>query len=158
MDSSFLLLDWDWVGVKDFFLARSGLSCVIWDLVPWLRIKARPLALRTWSLSHQTREVPKGQKLLTWGSLLPSTLQLPQNRAWECRLHLGTKLGLLLPLSPETEHEGWAILGYACSFSTNRSFHGYIRGCDPPPSNSIWDVGCEYPREVRTCPKLLESL
>ena len=34
MDNSFLLLDWDWVGVKDYFLARLGLSCVMWDLVP----------------------------------------------------------------------------------------------------------------------------
>ena len=155
MDNSFLLLDWDWVGVKDYFLARSGLSCVLWDLVPWQGIEARPPALRTWSFSHWTA---RGQKLMTWSSLLPSTLQLPQNRAWECRLHLGTKLGLLLPHRPETEHERWAILGYACSFSTNRSFHGCIRGCNPPPSNSMWDMGCEYPREVCICPTLLESL
>ena len=34
------------------------LSCSTWDLVPWLGIEPRPLALRAWCLSHwTTREI-----------------------------------------------------------------------------------------------------
>ena len=37
----------------------SIFSCSIWDLVPQLRVKLRPLAVGAWSLSHwTTREVP----------------------------------------------------------------------------------------------------
>ena len=36
-----------------------GLSCGIWDLIPWSGIEPGPLSLGAWSLSHwTTREVP----------------------------------------------------------------------------------------------------
>ena len=43
-----------------FFLLRAlGLSCSIWDLVPWPRIEPRPPALEAWSLNQwTTRDVP----------------------------------------------------------------------------------------------------
>ena len=41
------------------FLAALGLSCSMWDLVPWPGIESRPPALGAQSLSHwTTREVP----------------------------------------------------------------------------------------------------
>ena len=41
------------------YLAAPGLSCSIWDLVPWAEVKPRPPALKTRSLSNwTTREVP----------------------------------------------------------------------------------------------------
>ena len=41
------------------YLAALGLSCSIWDLVPWSGIKPRPSALGVQSLSHwTTKEVP----------------------------------------------------------------------------------------------------
>ena len=48
------------------FLVVLGLSCSMWDLVPWPGIKPRPPALGTWSLTHwTTREVPvfKGEEI-----------------------------------------------------------------------------------------------
>ena len=47
------------------YLAVQGLSCSMWDLVPWPGIKPRSLALGAHGLSHWTsREVPKGQNLI----------------------------------------------------------------------------------------------
>ena len=41
------------------YLAVPGLSCSMWDRIPWKGLKPRPLALVMWSLSHwTTREVP----------------------------------------------------------------------------------------------------
>ena len=41
-------------------LAVLGLSCSMWDLVPWPGLKPGPSALGTWSLNHWiTREVPQ---------------------------------------------------------------------------------------------------
>ena len=41
------------------YLAVPGLSCSMWDRIPWQGLKPRPLALVMWSLSHwTTREVP----------------------------------------------------------------------------------------------------
>ena len=43
-------------------LAVLGVSCVMWDLIPWPGIKPRCSALGVWSLSHwTTREVPAGE-------------------------------------------------------------------------------------------------
>ena len=40
------------------YLAVAGLSCGMWDLVPWPRIELRPPVLEAWSVSPQTtREV-----------------------------------------------------------------------------------------------------
>ena len=42
-----------------FILSSQGLSCNMWDLVPWPGVEPRPPALGAWSLSHwSTREVP----------------------------------------------------------------------------------------------------
>ena len=42
-----------------YYLAAPGLSCSMWDLVPWPGVASRPPALGAWSLSHwTTREVP----------------------------------------------------------------------------------------------------
>ena len=42
-----------------FILSAQGLSCNMWDLVPWPGVEPRPPALGAWSLSHwSTREVP----------------------------------------------------------------------------------------------------
>ena len=50
------------------YLAVLGLSCGMWDLVPWPGIKPEPPALGVWSLSHRTiREVLFHPVLLwTW--------------------------------------------------------------------------------------------
>ena len=41
------------------YLAVLGLSCGMWEPVPWPGIKPRPLALAVWSLNHwTTREIP----------------------------------------------------------------------------------------------------
>ena len=41
------------------YLVALSLSCSMWDLVPWPRIKPRQPELGAWSLSHRTtREVP----------------------------------------------------------------------------------------------------
>ena len=47
----------------NIYLAMSGLSCGMWDLVPWPGIKPiKNPALRAWSLCHwTTREVPGSQ-------------------------------------------------------------------------------------------------
>ena len=46
-------------GLKNIYLFVLGLSCGIWELVPWPGIKPRPPALGAQSLSHwTTREVP----------------------------------------------------------------------------------------------------
>ena len=34
------------------YLSALGLSCSMWDLIPWPGIKPGPSALRAWSLSH----------------------------------------------------------------------------------------------------------
>ena len=48
------------------YLVVSGLSCGMWDLVPWPGIKPRPLALGAQSLSHcTTRKVPSKEFLLS---------------------------------------------------------------------------------------------
>ena len=45
-------------GLKNIYLFVLGLSCGIWELVPWPGIKPRPPALGAQSLSHwTTREV-----------------------------------------------------------------------------------------------------
>ena len=42
------------------YLAAPGLSCSMWDLVPWPENEPRPPALGAWSLSHwTTSEVPE---------------------------------------------------------------------------------------------------
>ena len=42
-----------------FYLATLGLSCSMWDLVPWVGIEPGPPALGAQRLSHwTTREVP----------------------------------------------------------------------------------------------------
>ena len=41
-----------------FSFGMHTLSCITWDLVPWLGIKPGPTALGVRSLSHWTREVP----------------------------------------------------------------------------------------------------
>ena len=42
------------------YLAAPGLSCSMWDLVPWPGIEPRPPAWAAWSLNHWTsREVPR---------------------------------------------------------------------------------------------------
>ena len=54
---------WQWADSlkkKKIYLAALGLSCGMWDLVPWWGIEPRPPALEAQSLSHwTTREVPK---------------------------------------------------------------------------------------------------
>ena len=51
---------------KLFYLFALGLTCSMWDLVPWLVIKPGPPTLGARSLSHwTTREVPLGSFL--WG-------------------------------------------------------------------------------------------
>ena len=58
--SSFFLLN-----NNNIYLAVQGLSCSMWDLVPWPGIKPRSLALGAHCLSHwTTREVPEGQSLI----------------------------------------------------------------------------------------------
>ena len=43
-----------------FYLPALGLSCSMWDLVPWPGIEPGPLALGAQRLSHRTtREVPR---------------------------------------------------------------------------------------------------
>ena len=36
------------------YLAVPGLSCSMWDIVPWSEVKPRPPALGVWHLSHWT--------------------------------------------------------------------------------------------------------
>ena len=44
---------------KHIYLNVCGLSCSMWDLVPWPGIEPRPPTLGAWSLSHwTTMEVP----------------------------------------------------------------------------------------------------
>ena len=68
------------------YLTAPGLSCSMWDPVPWPRIEHEPPALRAWSLSHwTTREVPTASSLsklichwtLAAVNTLPKTLQSP---------------------------------------------------------------------------------
>ena len=49
------------------YLAMLGLSCGMWDLVPWPGIEPESPALGAWSLSHRTtREVPIKQFWMVW--------------------------------------------------------------------------------------------
>ena len=42
------------------YLAMPGLSCGMWNLVPWPGIKPCPASLGAWTLNHRiTREVPQ---------------------------------------------------------------------------------------------------
>ena len=43
---------------KIIYLAVPGVSCGMRDLVPWMGIKPRPIALGAQGLSHWTKEVP----------------------------------------------------------------------------------------------------
>ena len=45
---------------KNNYLAAPGVSCGIWDPVPWPGMEPRPPALGVWSLNHwTTRAVPR---------------------------------------------------------------------------------------------------
>ena len=49
------------------YLPVPGLSCGMWDLVPWPGIKLGPPALGEWSISHwTTREVPGRLVRVSW--------------------------------------------------------------------------------------------
>ena len=52
---------WSWFFFFFYiYLTVLGLSCGMWDLIPWLGIEPRAPALGVWSLSQwTTREVPK---------------------------------------------------------------------------------------------------
>ena len=59
------------------YLAASGLSSGMWELVPWPVMDPRPPALGAWSLSHwTTSEVSQTSQhlLLTWFSLQRASL------------------------------------------------------------------------------------
>ena len=70
------------------------LSCGMWDLVPWPRIKPRPPALGAWSLSHWTN---RGVPILCNSSppgITPNRVVLPH-----CTLHsLGGQAGSLFSI------------------------------------------------------------
>ena len=53
-----------YLAVPGLSCGLQGLSCDMWDLVPWPGIELRPQALEAWSLGHwTTREVPKNKTL-----------------------------------------------------------------------------------------------
>ena len=73
------------------YLAILGLSCGMWDLVPWPDMEPGPPALEAWSLSHWTPEKFQHMPVILWELLtflhkvlqvylvfpLPQTYSLP---------------------------------------------------------------------------------
>ena len=94
------------------YLAVPGLSCSMWNLVPWPAIKPRPSALGARSLSHWTsREVPVLflrkflQMVRRRGQNLPLNVSVPSMglkliNMW-CFVHLLTL--------PDEQFSGWHI-------------------------------------------------
>ena len=69
------------------YLAALGLSCGMWDQVPWPGIKPRAPALGAWSLSHwTTREVPGSVPSYTFFYVSAKMPPPPGSTPWPAQL------------------------------------------------------------------------
>ena len=99
-----------------FILAALGLSCCLWDLVPWPGIETGPPALGAWSLNHWiTREVPL---FFSWVAMIPSFPLHPAlgnwGGTWFTRVRAtwkGQKKKSSLPLLTKVKIDGEPHLG-----------------------------------------------
>ena len=96
--------------VKHFFLmfislAKSGLSCNMWDLVPWPGMEPRPATMGALSLSHRiTREVPKHYFWVhLWGCFRKMSNVSSRWSKANCLFHCGWALFNLLKVWVRTK-------------------------------------------------------
>ena len=116
----------------------SGLSCGMWDLVPWPGIKPRPLALGAQSLTHcTTRKVPSKEFLLS----------LYRKGNWEHK-----RENDFLRVSPSwtsisgggfwiTSKATYKCVAHQASLSIGFSRQEYWSGLPCPPPGDLPDLG-----------------
>ena len=97
---------------KKIYLTVPGLSCGMWDLVPWPGIEPRPPALGVWSLSHwTTREVPD-PLLFHWKQVCPQNPSQHGNTARWSEQARGSHLpSLTLEGMYNWDLQGWETEG-----------------------------------------------
>ena len=89
-------------------LAMSGLSCNMWDLVPWPGMDPRPATMGVLSLSHRiTWDVPKHYFWVhLWGCLRKISNVSSRWSKADCLSHCGWALFNLLKVWLEPKREG----------------------------------------------------